>query len=787
MGSDVYLGTRGFMWIAYDYFLQGKHEEQMGDRNAVIMTDRIDYEPEKFALLGINHSMGRQLFLTLSAGEFDDRDRHRPAMPNSNPYPLYEEEHGLIAVDLTDYQDYDSYVYYLSVNQMKELFSQYGGEGEISYFAVQDGDNPPFLVSGDLPLETDEGRDTEPGGYVYLRTGMFNESGITFDDLKLTHGGISWADFSGNGYPDLIATGYNYAGGQQPRDELLFTGLFVNNGDGTFAPPVDAGLPQLGKSVIAAADYNNSGYPDLAISGLIDADFTEHSGIYRNNGDNTFTKLNVELPTGIESLTWVDFDNDGRTDLAVHTDTRVLLYRNTGGDSFIPLAPIMDATAYGEGGRLNLTLAWGDYDGDGLADLAVMGEYYRGGSFGSTVRKPVSAILKNRGDGTFEDMGAELPVLLGGSLAWGDYNKNGLPDLAVSGYYGNPGNLMDGLTAVFRNNGNDTFTRIDAPQGRAWNGSVAWGDVNNNGWLDLVVTGQNEYMYDNNRRLPDGYLSPFMYGLYPEHQYPHQTRIFLNDKNGSFREAAAGLPRVSASHEYFPSYAQMNFNNTLALVDYDRNGSLDFFLSGTKTILHEYLPEWIYTGIYRNDLAGILDRPNNPPEPPQELSARESAGGGTFIFEWGVGSDTETPEDGLNYNIRVGASPGAGDIISGTNAHITPGRVIIPGTEYRLTSIPAGTTLYWSVQTLNAGYSASAWSEEQTITVEGAALSLGDVNGDGTVTVADAIIVLRHIVGLINISEEFGPDALNRARLSGNEEISVGDAIIILRIIVGLN
>jgi hypothetical protein len=57
----------------------------------------------------------------------------------------------------------------------------------------------------------------------------------------------------------------------------------------------------------------------------------------------------------------------------------------------------------------------------------------------------------------------------------------------------------------------------------------------------------------------------------------------------------------------------------------------------------------------------------------------------------------------------------------------------------------------------------------------------------GTIDVGDAILVLRHIVGLINIDEEFGPQSLNRARVSGSEgSIDVGDAILILRYIVGL-
>ncbi len=65
--------------------------------------------------------------------------------------------------------------------------------------------------------------------------------------------------------------------------------------------------------------------------------------------------------------------------------------------------------------------------------------------------------------------------------------------------------------------------------------------------------------------------------------------------------------------------------------------------------------------------------------------------------------------------------------------------------------------------------------------------SYGDIRGKGSVNVSDAILVLRHIVGLIDISEEFGPDSLVRARVrETNGDVNVEDAILILKYIVGL-
>ncbi len=83
------------------------------------------------------------------------------------------------------------------------------------------------------------------------------------------------------------------------------------------------------------------------------------------------------------------------------------------------------------------------------------------------------------------------------------------------------------------------------------------------------------------------------------------------------------------------------------------------------------------------------------------------------------------------------------------------------------------------------------WGETENFSVFGvfgeSEILYGDVNGDGSIDVGDAILVLRHIVGLVDIEEEYGAEALVRAKVSGGEgPVDVGDAILILRYIVGL-
>jgi hypothetical protein len=105
-------------------------------------------------------------------------------------------------------------------------------------------------------------------------------------------------------------------------------------------------------------------------------------------------------------------------------------------------------------------------------------------------------IYKNNGNGTLDPAEIEVDGVGGGlsygNVAWGDYDNDGDLDLAVSGL--DPAGARQ--FRVYRNNGNGTFdaNQIEVP-GAAGNGyatrsAVAWGDYNSDGFLDLLVSGQ---------------------------------------------------------------------------------------------------------------------------------------------------------------------------------------------------------------------------------------------------------------------------------------------------------
>jgi len=164
------------------------------------------------------------------------------------------------------------------------------------------------------------------------------------------------------------------------------------------------------------------------------------------------------------------------------------LYHNNGNGTFtkITTGSIVTDLASSSAG------IWGDYDNDNYPDLFVA-------NFGS-----VNFLYHNNGNGTFTKITTGDIVGDNGDshgASWGDYDNDGWLDLFVNRWY-NENDLL------YHNNGNGTFTKITAePQvnNTGYGTGSAWGDYDNDGWLDLFVSnsslnvpGQINYLYHNN-------------------------------------------------------------------------------------------------------------------------------------------------------------------------------------------------------------------------------------------------------------------------------------------------
>ncbi len=289
------------------------------------------------------------------------------------------------------------------------------------------------------------------GTFIYAGggiTGMYNCSAAA-------------ADYDLDGWMDLVMTGQDYDGN--------ITRLYRNNGNGTFSE-VQAGLYNAGANGdLAWVDVNSDGYPDLVISG------NWLTRLYLNNGDGTFT----HTPSGLQgmnspSLDWGDFDNDGDPDLLMVGDAgsvgETYIYINHQG-TFERL----DAQIEGAVGGM---ARWGDSDNDGYLDLLITGK--------DATLVPVSYVYRNNGDMTFSFANAGLIGTALGPANWIDFDNDGDLDVMLAGENAGCGNSS---TRLYSNNGAGSFSEIQAGLGFVERAASAWGDFDNDGDQDLVLSG----------------------------------------------------------------------------------------------------------------------------------------------------------------------------------------------------------------------------------------------------------------------------------------------------------
>lgn len=217
-------------------------------------------------------------------------------------------------------------------------------------------------------------------------------------------------------------------------------------------------------------------------------------------------KLYENRGTSMDAV-WGDYDNDGYLDLYVVKWGWNILYHNNGDGTF---TDVTEEAGVGDRGNGNAGI-WFDYNGDSHLDLYI-GNYFRGVHLWSledsrtmhedfeTARDAGANVLyRNNGDGTFTDVSKEMGVDdTGWTLDCGvaDYDNDGDQDLVNANDFGQD--------RVFRVNADGTFTNVtdDAIGWDTHKGmNVAFGDYNNDGWLDLYITNiyTKEYVKEGNQ------------------------------------------------------------------------------------------------------------------------------------------------------------------------------------------------------------------------------------------------------------------------------------------------
>ena len=248
--------------------------------------------------------------------------------------------------------------------------------------------------------------------------------------------------------------------------------VLLGNGDGTFtaAPSPSSDLP----GAIAVGDFNGDGIPDLAVAPILDEGNSE---VLLGNGDGTFTIANGNFGFGngtstSNSIAATDFNGDGKLDLvetcASNDDQpcNLLLIQFGNGDGTFMQSPAVLIALSFSGFQ---SMAVGDFNGDGQPDLAVTNSGANG----------VNVFLNSGGGlnavGAIPATG-DSPT----SIAAADFNGDGKLDLAVA-------NSGSNNVTILLGNGDGTFTPAASPAAGTAPNSIAVADFNGDGVPDLAV------------------------------------------------------------------------------------------------------------------------------------------------------------------------------------------------------------------------------------------------------------------------------------------------------------
>lgn len=456
---------------------------------------------------------------------------------------------------------------------------------------------------------------------------------------------VAWGDYDNDGDLDLALTGLD-------SGDVPISRIFTNHGGFFTAGP---SFPGVYLSVVAWGDYDNDGNLDLLLAGATSLTYPYGPicRLYHNRGDGTFENSGAGLP-GVYGggAAWGDYDKDGDLDLVLTGWSEAgrisRIYRNDGGGVFVDAGMALPGVSYG-------SVAWGDYDNDGYLDLVLCGSSSSG---------RITRLYRNNGNGTFSDSGIALTGVTTGAVGWGDYDNDGDLDLFVTGV-----TSSSPVSLVYTNHGNGTLTDSGMVLIGLASSAGAWADYDNDGDLDLVLTGSSD----------NGLVSI----------------LYTNHGNGTLTVGEISLPGMASG--------------SVAWGDFDNSGQIDLLLTGFDTNYS--------AAIYLGRNTGPFNR---PPAVLTNLTTRLS--GRDVTLSWAPGSDDHTPGSGLHYNLHLGTFPGGGNRVAPMADAVTGyRRVVRLGNAARTNAwtvkgLPDG-TYYWSAQAIDGAFAGGPFARETSFTV----------------------------------------------------------------------
>jgi hypothetical protein len=422
-------------------------------------------------------------------------------------------------------------------------------------------------------------------------------------------------------------------------------------------------LPQLVNPRFVWGDIDADGDLDLAVMGETPGIFFQ---LYRN-ASGVFSEVfdRTKIPQLFKgTMKFADIDNDGDIDLIASgqrttaiNNLGTFLFRNDGKGSFT-FNEVLDIVSTREG-----DMAFGDHDNDGDLDMALSGIDVNGLSR--------LTIYNNNGKGTFSIERRLFPSQGGPSdplysdLQWVDYDNDGDQDLVFSG---RASGASAGIVTNTLFNGNQTnnFSGSNIRYYSEWalrNAAVETADINADGWVDIIVSGnvENGNLLNRQTRIIYGSINGFQTASWlPLDNIAGQVRVADFDNDGDldilvsgtdqqanpktvfYLNTGSGAGFEKKSYEIIPNLDRSAFS----WADYDNDGDLDLVISGQKPASQggQVLSE-IYT--FEPEKKNLS--PSKPAKP-----TIQNFGDGRIIVSWTSGKDDLTPSSSLNYLLKIG-------------------------------------------------------------------------------------------------------------------------------------
>jgi len=471
-------------------------------------------------------------------------------------------------------------------------------------------------------------------------------SAQTFTDItptgfpNLKHGAIDLGDYDNDNDLDILISGM--------KNEGTYVTTVFKNENGSFIEIPTSNITAVWLGNVEWGDFDSDGDLDiLAVGATIpQTEYDPISCIYENIGNDTFVELSeLDLPGVYHGIAkWGDYNNDGLLDIVMAGHEQTAIFKNNGSNQFSELSGLSLPYVFQTG-----QAEWGDYDNDGDLDLFFAG--YDGGSIGK--------LYRNEGNDTFVvDSSSVIKGTHRGSIKWGDYDSDGDIDLAIAG---DSRSTYDAkIVEIYKNKSANFIKNENAKLSGIEDGSIVWGDFNNDGLLDLFVTGNF---------------------------YSTTSCLYTNNGDQSFTKHDETELNI-LGFDY----------SAIACGDIDNDHDLDLIIQGRYGAT---------TKIYRNDIS----HPNTPPTVPASLLAK--VGSDTVSLSWNPGTDNETPQAGLSYNVSISNSKGI--VIAPMSNESTGKRNIVSigncsnNCFWKSSALKAG-KYTWQVQTIDNNYEASAFS-----------------------------------------------------------------------------